>query len=94
MTSLEARKALRDYDTERDKLKAGWPGWRIWYVPHTMPGGGMRIVWCAQPEPPLNCGSVEELMQEMRAADRPRFTAPPGWQPAPGGECGARNLDG
>jgi hypothetical protein len=66
--SLEPCKPLRNYDSERDKLIADWPGWRIWYVPHTTLGGGMRIVWCAQPKPLLNCGSVQELVHEMRAA--------------------------
>lgn len=66
---------MRDCDTERDKLKADWPGWRIWFVPCLTQGGGTRIVWCAQPEPLLNCGSIQELEHEMRAADRHRFAA-------------------
>lgn len=66
--SLESGKGLRDWDAERDKLRSRWPGWRIWFVPQLAPGGGLHVAWCAQPEPLLNCGSPEELEEQMQAA--------------------------
>lgn len=74
---MESRSALAPYDEELAKLRSAHPAWSIWFVPHTQPGGGLRMVWCAQPRPLLNCDSPEELVAEMRAADHWRPGAPP-----------------
>lgn len=65
----QRRSVLAPYDEELVRLRAAHPAWRIRFVPHTQPGGGFRMVWCAQPRPLLNCHSPEELTAEIRAAD-------------------------
>lgn len=66
------RKTLSELDAERDNLRECFPGWHIWYVPRTEAGGRQTITWCARPHPLLNCGSPDELVASMRAADQAR----------------------
>ncbi len=61
-----SRPTLHQLDAERDKLRAAFPQWNIWYVPHA----DGHVAWCAQPLPLLNCGSPEELAKVIEAADR------------------------
>jgi hypothetical protein len=59
---------LYDPSRERDELAARHPGWRIWYVPRAVGG----VIWCAQREPTLNCGSPAELDQAMTEVESER----------------------
>lgn len=71
--------SLRELDAIKERLIRRFPCWRIWFVPHGTSSGLTHVVWCAQPEPLLNCGSPEELAEEMTAADARR--AGPGRAP-------------
>ena len=75
---MGSRSVLAVCDEELARLRSANRGWNIWFVPCTQPGGDLRIVWCAQPKPLLNCHSPGELTAEMRAADR--------WRPGLAGE--------
>jgi hypothetical protein len=67
----QQRSVLAPLDAKLAELRAVSPAWRIWYVP-TFNGSQMHVTWCANPLPILNCGSPEELTDEMRAADAGR----------------------
>jgi hypothetical protein len=56
---------LTDLDGIKDQLAAQFPGWRIWYVPHSIDRG---VTWCAQPKPTLNADSPEHLAEYMTEA--------------------------
>jgi hypothetical protein len=60
---MTAPSPLHAADSELGELKARFPGWRIWYVPHVQG----PTVWCAAPRPTINCGSVEELIETIEA---------------------------
>lgn len=51
-------------DQQKAELEARFPGWKIWYVPRS----AGSTTWCAQPEPLLNCGTPQELEEEITAA--------------------------
>ena len=52
-------------DTEADRLRAGHPGWRIWYVRSAVTRG---VIWSAQPARyPLTAGSADELAEAIDA---------------------------
>ena len=59
-----SRPPLSQLDAELAKLRVAFPGWRIWFVPHA----SGAVVWCAQPLPLLNCGSPQELCEEIARA--------------------------
>jgi folate-dependent phosphoribosylglycinamide formyltransferase PurN len=44
-----------------------YPGWRIWYVPHSGDGGA---TWCAQRLPTLNEDSPERLAEAITEVER------------------------
>lgn len=75
MTEREAQTArpsrFAPYDEQLAKLRADWPAWHIWYVPHSKDGVLTGITWCAQPHPVLNCHSVKDLEEEMTNARIP-----------------------
>jgi hypothetical protein len=48
---------LEELDAIRDDRAERFPGWLIWYVPHST---GRSATWCARPEPLLNAGSPED----------------------------------
>lgn len=52
--------------TALDKIKADleqqFPGWQIWYVPHTYRG----VAWCARPWPLISAASPEHLASDIR----------------------------
>ena len=55
-------------DPPADRLRARYPGWRIWHVPAR---GGRGAYWSAQPARfPLVAGSAEELAAAIDA-DQP-----------------------
>lgn len=60
----QAQPVLSDLDRQKATLEDKFPGWKIWYVPHSTGG----VTWCAQPKPLLNCRSAEDLAEEMTAA--------------------------
>lgn len=64
--------SLRELDAVKERLISLFPGWRVWFVPHGSGSGLTHVVWCAQPEPLLNCGSPGELAEAMSAADARR----------------------
>lgn len=53
-----------------DEIKAGLqgrhPGWRIWFVPHSVAKG---VTWCAQRLPLLNEGTPRELEHAIAEAE-------------------------
>jgi hypothetical protein len=56
------------YLQELDRIKADlaerFPGWQIWFVPHS----DRTVVWCARPWPLINAQSPEFLVSEIRKA--------------------------
>lgn len=44
-----------------------YPGWRIWYVPHSCDGGA---TWCTQWLPTLNENSPERLAEAITGVRR------------------------
>jgi hypothetical protein len=52
---------LQELDVTKADLEARFPGWQIWYVPHT----DRTITWCARPHPLLNEDSPEDLAQAI-----------------------------
>ena len=56
---------LNDLDAKRDEIREQCPGWRVWYVPHSLDAG---VTWCAQPEPVINADSPEALVEYIREA--------------------------
>jgi hypothetical protein len=61
---------------ELDRIKADlqdrFPGWQIWYVPHSV---DRSVTWCARPHPLLNEGSPEDLAAAIER--QPWAPAPP-----------------
>jgi hypothetical protein len=61
-------------EQRKRELKEQFPGWHIWFVPHSASDGE---TWCAQPWPLINAGSADELTAAMRAAHQgPPFGSP------------------
>jgi folate-dependent phosphoribosylglycinamide formyltransferase PurN len=59
--------SFRDLDEQVAALKAKHPGWRIWFVPHSVDGG---VTWCAVREPTINTDTPEHLSQEIELAEK------------------------
>jgi hypothetical protein len=55
---------LTELDEIKRRLQEEHPGWRVWYVPHSIDRG---VTWCAQREPTLNEASPEELAAAIEA---------------------------
>jgi hypothetical protein len=71
-------------DAELDRLKAAYPGWRLWYVPRV----GGPVAWCGHPLPVLNGYSPEELAEYIEEADAERAAALVARNPGPGESAG------
>jgi hypothetical protein len=63
---------LTELDERKQELERGYPGWQIWYVPHT----NRTVMWCARPRPLLNADSAEQLQQLIEQADGERSSNP------------------
>ncbi len=55
---------LTALDKIKHELEEQFPGWHIWYVPHS----DRSVAWCAQPWPLINADSPEHLAAEIRSA--------------------------
>jgi hypothetical protein len=55
---------LTELDQIRNKLAEQFPGWQIWYVPHS----DRTVAWCARPWPLLNAQTPEHLIAEITQA--------------------------
>ncbi len=56
---------LNDLDAKRDEIRGQCPGWRVWYVPHSVDAS---VTWCAHPDPTLSAESPEHLIAAIREA--------------------------
>lgn len=57
---------LSALDRIKAELQARFPGWHVWYIPHS--GMSKRVIWCAQPYPLINSGSPEHLAADIAQA--------------------------
>lgn len=56
---------LQELDTTKADLETRFPGWNIWYVPHSV---DKDVTWCARPWPLLNEDSPEHLAEAIEQA--------------------------
>ncbi len=56
-------------DRMKAELQEQFPGWNIWFVPHTTG----HVVWCAQPWPLINSTSAAHLAAEIIQARTEAF---------------------
>ena len=56
---------LQELDAIKADLEGRFPGWQVWYVPHSTDAG---VTWCARPKPILNEASPEHLAEAIEAA--------------------------
>lgn len=63
---------LQELDRIKADLESRYPGWQVWYVPHSVDRG---VTWCARPHPTINVDSPEHLAEAIEEAGLERDAA-------------------